>query len=96
MRLFPVAPFWAVNIVPALAGMALRPYILATALGITPASCAYILVARGFDLILASGEVPDLTLLADWRLIGPLAALAGLTVLAIIWRRWQAGKGEAE
>lgn len=96
LRLFPVAPFWAVNIVPALAGMALRPYILATVLGITPASCAYIWVARGFDLILAGGQIPDLSLLADWRIIGPLAALAGLSVLAIIWRRWQAGKGEAE
>ena len=96
LRLFPIAPFWAVNIVPALAGMALRPYILATALGITPASCAYIWVAQGFDLILAGGEIPDLNLLADWRIIGPLAALAGLSVLAIIWRRWQAGKGEAE
>ena len=36
LRLVPVFPFWLVNIVPALLGMTLGPYTLATLIGIIP------------------------------------------------------------
>ena len=55
LRLMPIAPFWAVNIVPAFVGMRLGPYMLATAIGIIPGSFVYIWVAQGFDVILANG-----------------------------------------
>ena len=41
LRLVPVFPFWLVNIVPALLGMKLGPYILATLIGIIPAAFVY-------------------------------------------------------
>lgn len=89
LRLVPAAPFWAVNIVPALAGMRLWPYIMATAIGIAPASCVYIWVATGFDHILVQAQVPDLASLTDIRIVGPLAGLAALSLLPIIWRYGQ-------
>ena len=36
LRLLPVVPFWLLNIAPALAGMRLLPYALATLIGILP------------------------------------------------------------
>ena len=41
LRLVPVFPFWLVNIVPALLGMQLGPYALATLIGIVPGAIVY-------------------------------------------------------
>ncbi len=81
LRLIPLAPFWAVNIAPALLGMKTAPYFIATVVGIAPGTTVYVLVGGGFDAILAAGAVPDLTTLSDPRIILPLA---GLGVLALI------------
>ena len=65
LRLVPVAPFWAVNIVPAVTHMPFRQFIGATCLGIIPGTVVYISVGRGFDHILAAGKTPDLGVLAS-------------------------------
>ena len=46
LRLIPAAPFWVVNIVPALLGMRLNHYVLATFIGITPGTLIYVWVAK--------------------------------------------------
>ena len=84
LRLVPVAPFWVVNIVPALLGMRLRAFIIATFIGIMPGTFVYVYVARGFDHILAQGKAPDLSTLSDIRIIGPLAALGALALMPTI------------
>lgn len=84
LRLVPIAPFWVVNIVPALLGMRLMPFIIATFIGIAPGTLVYVSVARGFDHILAQGKAPDLSTLSDIRIIGPLAALGALALVPTI------------
>ncbi len=42
-------PFFLVNLVPALCGIALLPFISATALGIIPATFAFAFVGSGLD-----------------------------------------------
>ena len=84
LRLVPIAPFWVVNIVPALLGMRLGSFIIATFIGIMPGTLVYVYVARGFDHILAQGEAPDLSTLSDIRIIGPLAALGALALMPTI------------
>lgn len=84
LRLIPAFPFWAVNIAPALLGMKTRDYLLATALGIAPGSFVYIWVGRGFDTVLARGEVPDISILADPAILLPLAALGGLALVPVL------------
>lgn len=81
LRLVPIAPFWVVNIVPALLGMRLAPYVIATFIGITPGTLVYVSVATGFDHILAQGQTPDLASLTNIRVVGPLVALG---VLALV------------
>ena len=81
LRLLPVAPFWVVNIVPALLGMRLLPFIGATFIGIMPGTFVYVFVATGFDHILQAGKTPDLSTLSDIKIIGPLLALGALALM---------------
>ena len=87
LRLIPAAPFWVVNIVPTLLGMRLRPFFIATFIGITPGTSAYVAVGRGFDKVLARGEVPDLSTLQDAYIIAPLVALGLLFLMPVVVKR---------
>ena len=69
LRLIPAVPFWVVNIVPALLGMRLNHYVLATFIGITPGTLIYVSVARSFDSLLSRGQSPDLSVLSEPAII---------------------------
>lgn len=95
LRLIPAAPFWAVNIIPAFTGMRLSVFALATFIGIAPGTTVYVWVGQGFDHILSRGEVPDLSLLADIRIIGPLVALGVLSLLPVLVNRIKAQRSSS-
>src|SRR6476661_3513100 len=60
LRLVPVFPFFVVNLVPALAGVRLGPFIAATALGVIPAAVVFALAGTGLDsVIMAQKEAYD-------------------------------------
>ena len=86
LRLIPAAPFWVVNIVPALLGMRLNHYVLATFIGITPGTLIYVWVARSFDSLLLRGQSPDLSVLNEPTIILALFALGLLSLLPAFWR----------
>jgi uncharacterized membrane protein YdjX (TVP38/TMEM64 family) len=52
LRLTPVFPFFAVNAVAGLSGVALRIFVLATAIGIIPGSLAFAWLGSGLDSII--------------------------------------------
>lgn len=54
LRLVPVFPFWVVNLAPALLGVGLRQYVIATALGIIPGTFAFAFAGAGLDSVLAA------------------------------------------
>jgi len=87
LRLMPVAPFWAVNILPAFSGMRLAQFIGATAIGIIPGTTVYVAVGRGFDHLLARGETPNLAVLNTPHIWLPLAGLALLALLPALYRQ---------
>ena len=93
LRLIPVVPFWVVNIVPALFGMRLNHYVLATFIGITPGTLIYVWVARSFDSLLSGGQSPDLSVLSEPAIIAPLSALGLLSLFPALWKRLRAHKG---
>jgi uncharacterized membrane protein YdjX (TVP38/TMEM64 family) len=92
LRLVPVFPFWLVNIVPALLGMRLWPYSLATLIGIIPAAFVYAGVGAGFGMLLERGEAPDLGLIFEWRILLPLLGLAILALVPVLYTRLRGGK----
>ena len=86
LRLVPMAPFWVLNIVPALTHMGIAKFLAATFLGIIPGSCVYVWVGRGFDRVLAAGETPDLSILASPNLLLPLTALGAFALMPVLIR----------
>ncbi|GBD44215.1 TVP38/TMEM64 family inner membrane protein YdjZ [bacterium HR40] len=87
LRLLPVFPFWLVNLAAALLGMRLWSYTLATALGIVPGALVYASLGHGLEAVFENGLQPRLTALSEPRLWLPLAGLAVLSLLPVLWRR---------
>jgi len=93
LRLVPIFPFWLVNLVPALLGVPLSTFALATAIGIVPGSLVYASVGAGLGVVLERGEEPDLGLLFEPAVLLPLLGLAALALLPVAWRRLRARPG---
>ena len=87
LRLVPVFPFWLVNIVPALLGMKLGPYTLATVIGIIPGAIVYSSVGASLGMVIDRGEVPDLGIIFEWRILLPLLGLALLALVPVLYAR---------
>ena len=94
LRLIPAAPFWVINIVPALTRMTLRSYLAATFIGIAPGTAVFVSVGRGLDHVLAAGRTPDLEILASPAILGPLAALGLLALVPVVWKRIRAARAK--
>lgn len=92
LRLVPVFPFWLVNIVPALLGMRLWPYTLATLIGIIPAAFVYAGLGAGFGTLIERGETPDLGLIFQWHILLPLLGLAILALVPVLYTHLRGGK----
>ena len=89
IRLIPAFPFWLVNLAAALGGMRLLPYAAATLIGIAPGTFVFASIGAGVGEILATGGTPNLAVIFSWPILGPLVALAVLSLLPILWRRWR-------
>lgn len=92
LRLVPVFPFWLVNVVPALLGMRLWPYTLATLIGIIPGAIVYSSVGASLGMVIDRGEAPDLGIIFEWRILLPLLGLAALALLPVLYARLRRGK----
>ena len=106
LRLVPVFPFFLVNLVPALAGVRLGPFVAATLLGILPATFTFSFVGAGLDSVIAAqaaqyqacqtgGGVDcrldfDLKALLTPELLAALAALGVLSLLPVLVKRLRA------
>ncbi|MBW4089770.1 MAG: TVP38/TMEM64 family protein [Proteobacteria bacterium] len=86
LRLLPIVPFWLVNLGAALCGMRLFPYAAATLIGIIPVTFVFAWIGAGVGEVLAAGGRPDLSLLFSPSVLGPLVALAALSLAPVLWR----------
>ena len=89
VRLIPVIPFFATNIAAALMGMRLAPFAAATLIGIIPGGVVYTWVGAGLGEVFERGETPNVRLLLEWPVLGPLLGLAALAALPTVLRLWQ-------
>ena len=67
LRLAPIFPFWLVNLVPALVGVRLSTFVLATILGVVPATFAFAFLGAGLDSAVAAQAEALHACLADRR-----------------------------
>jgi len=89
LRLVPIFPFWLVNLVPALVGVRLPTYVLATFLGIVPATFIYASLGNGLGSLV---EEPDLAILFKPRLLVPIVGLALLALVPVGYKHWRSKK----
>ncbi|SOC17787.1 Uncharacterized membrane protein YdjX, TVP38/TMEM64 family, SNARE-associated domain [Stappia indica] len=101
LRLAPVFPFWLVNVAPAVFGMRLRPYLVATFLGILPGTYAYAFIGAGLDSVIAAQEAAspgcaaagtcriELSALVTPQLLLAFAALGLAALIPVALRKWR-------
>lgn len=90
LRLIPLVPFWLVNVAAALAHAPLKAYVLATFLGIMPATFIYSGIGAGIGTLVARGETPDLGVIFEPRVLLPLVALGLLSLGTTLYQRRKA------
>lgn len=102
LRLAPVFPFWLVNIAPALFHMRLKPYLVATFVGILPGTFAYAFVGAGLDSVIMAQEQAnpgcaaagtcaiDLSAFVTRDVILAFAALGLAALIPVAVRKWRA------
>ena len=83
MRLVPAVPFFVANLVPALVGVNLKRFIWTTFVGIIPGGVVYTWVGAGLSEVFARGETPNLGIIFEIQVLGPLLGLAALAMLPI-------------
>ena len=84
MRLVPVVPFFVANLLPALVGVKFINFLVTTALGIIPGAIVYTWVGVGLGEVFDRGGTPDLSLLWEPQVIGPILGLCVLAALPIL------------
>ena len=89
MRLVPAFPFFVANLVPALVGTKLRTFAWTTFVGIIPGGLVYTWVGSGLGEVFARGETPDLSILWDPKILGPILALCALSALPILLKAFK-------
>ena len=87
LRLVPLFPFFIVNLVPALLGVPLSTYVIATFFGIIPGTFVYASVGNGLGMVFEQGGEPDWGIIYNPEVFGPLGALALLSCAPIVYKR---------
>ncbi|HRE61135.1 MAG TPA: TVP38/TMEM64 family protein [Micropepsaceae bacterium] len=90
LRLIPAFPFFLVNLAPALLGMRLGPYVLATFIGIIPGTFVYISIGNGLGALFDAGQTPELglSIFLKPEILLPIGGLILLSLLPIAARRF--------
>lgn len=87
LRLMPVLPFFVMNVIPALINVRLPVFAITTFFGIMPGGLIYTWVGAGLGEVFARDETPDLGIIFEPYIIGPLAGLAALSLLPVILKQ---------
>jgi uncharacterized membrane protein YdjX (TVP38/TMEM64 family) len=89
LRLVPAIPFWLVNIAAGFVRIRLRTYVIATVVGIIPATFIYSSIGAGLGHVFDRGETPDMKLLLDPQVYLPLFGLAILSTAPLAYQAWR-------
>ncbi|KIC11648.1 membrane protein [Leisingera sp. ANG-M1] len=84
LRLVPAVPFFVANLLPALVGVKFRNFLWTTAVGIIPGGIVFTWIGVGLGEVFDRGESPDLSLLWEPHVIGPILGLCVLAAMPII------------
>lgn len=89
LRLVPAFPFWAVNLVPALAGVGLPVFAAATFIGIIPGTFVFAAFGAGLGNLFAGGNDIRLSDVLSPTMILAFGGLGLLALLSVAMRKWR-------
>ena len=93
LRLVPVVPFFAANLIPALLGVGFVPFAVTTLIGIVPGTLVYTAVGAGLGEVLAAGGQPNMGVIFRPAVLLPILGLCLLAALPLAVRWWQGRRG---
>lgn len=93
MRLVPAIPFFMANLLPALVGVRLSRFVFTTFFGIIPGTAVYTWVGAGLGEVFARGETPNLGIIFEPQILGPILGLSALALLPILIKQFRKSKG---
>jgi uncharacterized membrane protein YdjX (TVP38/TMEM64 family) len=96
LRLIPVFPFWLINIAAGATGMRLAPFVIGTFFGIIPVTFVYASLGSGLGDAIEGGHMPGFEALLRPGILLPLAGLAVLALVPVLYRRARAGAASGE
>lgn len=83
IRLVPLVPLFAANLIPALLGVPLLRFVVSTFVGIFPGALVYTGIGAGLGETFDRGEVPDLSIIFAPHILLPILGLCALAALPI-------------
>jgi len=92
IRLLPILPFAVSNVALSVVGLPLWKYVVGTFFGILPGAIVYTWIGAGLSEVFARGETPDLGIIFEPHILGPILGLAALAVLPILIKTLRGGK----
>ena len=92
LRLLPIFPFFIVNLGAAFVGVRFPVFLLTTFFGIMPGTFVFASIGNGISVLLQAGQQPDLSVMTDPQILGPLVALALLSLAPVLWRKFNSAK----
>lgn len=96
LRLIPAFPFFVVNLVPALLGVPLRTFAIATALGIVPGTFVFSSIGAGLGSIFDSMQELTLKGALTPQVLTALIGLAVLAIIPVVVKRIKARKAKSD
>ncbi len=93
VRLLPIFPFFVANLALSVVGVPLWRYVVATFFGILPGALVYTWIGAGLSEVFARGETPDLGIIFEPHILGPILGLCALAVLPIVIKAVRGKKG---
>ena len=87
LRLIPGIPFFAVNLAAGLVRMRTLTYVAITVIGILPGSLIYASIGSSLVTVFARGEEPNLGVIFEPHVLGPLLGLAVLSLAPVLYQR---------
>lgn len=95
LRLVPAVPFFIANLAPAFLGVPLRTYVWTTFVGIVPGTLVYTSVGAGLGAVIDTGGEPDLGIIFEPHVLGPLLGLAALAALPALLKKRRPADADA-
>ncbi|MBI3708774.1 MAG: TVP38/TMEM64 family protein [Proteobacteria bacterium] len=89
LRLVPAFPFWVVNLVPALLGVKMSIFVIATAIGIIPGTFVFATFGAGLGGIFDAGGEVSLKAILTPQIVSGLIGLAVLALIPVVIKRFK-------